>query len=129
MPSDVRVSASLRGAGDDLVDPDGVAQARAQAPAAVDLDALADGVFGVLADPNRLRILLALLHAGELCVGDLAATTGMSESATSHALRLLRAHRAVKVRRDGRLAFYSLLDSHVRDLLSVALDHLRHDDA
>ena len=128
MPSDVRVSATGV-AEDDLVDPERVARARAEAPAAGDLDALADGVFGVLADPNRLRILLALLHAGELCVGDLAATTGMSESATSHALRLLRAHRAVKVRRDGRLAYYSLLDSHVRDLLSVAIDHLRHDDA
>ena len=129
MPSDVRVSSSAAAEPYDLVDPDAVARARTESPAAGDLDALADGVFGVLADPNRLRILLALLHAGELCVGDLAATTGMSESATSHALRLLRAHRAVKVRREGRLAYYSLLDSHVRDLLSVAIDHLRHDDA
>ncbi len=127
MPSDVRVSAT-DAADDELVDADRVAAARTQAYAAADLDALAEGVFGVLADPNRLRILLALLHAGELCVSDLAATTGMTESATSHALRLLRAHRTVKVRRDGRLAYYSLLDSHVRDLLSVALDHLRHDD-
>lgn len=127
MPSDVRASAAVAD-GAELVDPAAVGIARAQAYPAADLDALADGVFGVLADPNRLRILLALLHAGELCVGDLAATTGMSESATSHALRLLRAHRTVKVRRDGRLAYYSLLDSHVRDLLSVALDHLRHDD-
>ena len=127
MTSDVRAS-SATVAADGLVDPERVAIARAEAYPADDLDALADGVFGVLADPNRLRILLALLHAGELCVGDLAATTGMSESATSHALRLLRAHRTVKVRRVGRLAYYSLLDSHVRDLLSVALDHLRHDD-
>src|SRR6478609_3546540 len=116
MPSDVRVSSSDV-VDADLVDPERVAAARSQAYAADDLDALAEGVFAVLADPNRLRILLALLHAGELCVGDLAATIGMSESATSHALRLLRAHRTVKVRRDGRLAYYSLLDSHVRDLL------------
>lgn len=88
---------------------------------------LADGVFGMLADRNRLKLLMAMLEVGELCVGDLAASVGMKESATSHALRLLRTHGVVKVRRDGRMAFYSLSDGHVRLLLDVAVEHARHE--
>src|SRR5664279_4107272 len=76
-----------------------------------------------LADPGRLRLLVALL-AGEMHVSDLAANTAMSESAVSHALRLLRAYRVVSVRREGRMAFYSLDDSHCRLLLEVALAHV-----
>lgn len=82
-------------------------------------------VFGLLSDPGRLRLLLALLD-GEMCVCDLAAVTGQSESATSHALRLLRAHRIVTVRRSGRMAYYRLEDAHVRLLLDVALAHSEH---
>jgi DNA-binding transcriptional ArsR family regulator len=85
-------------------------------------------VFGLLADPGRLRLLSALLEAGELCVCDLAEIAGMGESATSHALRLLRAHRVVKARRDGRRTQYSLTDGHVRLLLDVAREHLAHAD-
>jgi DNA-binding transcriptional ArsR family regulator len=88
---------------------------------------LAD-VFGLLGDPNRLRLLAALLEAGELCVCDLAAAAGMAESTTSHALRLLRAHQVVKVRRAGRMMHYSLRDGHVRLLLDVALEHVRHSE-
>jgi DNA-binding transcriptional ArsR family regulator len=93
-------------------------------PADPDVTGLAD-VFGLLSDPGRLRLLVALL-AGEMHVSDLAATTAMSESAVSHALRLLRAHRVVSVRREGRMAFYSLDDSHCRLLLEVALEHVDH---
>ena len=103
-----------------IVDAERVRAVRAALPPADLVSELADGVFGLLADQNRLRLLMSLLEGGELCVCDLAATTGVSESATSHALRLLRAHRVVKVRRDGRMAFYSLNDSHVRLLLDVA---------
>ena len=88
------------------------------------LPALA-GVFGLLADPGRLRILLTL-RAGEANVGYLSARCLLSESATSHALRLLRSHGAVRVRRAGRLAFYSLADQHVRDLLDIAVAHAEH---
>lgn len=111
-----------------LVDPDRVANVRVSLPPALLLEGLAD-VFGLLADANRLRLLVSLLEGGELCVCDLAAATGMGESATSHALRLLRAHRVVKVRRAGRMAYYSLTDGHVRMLLDVALEHARHGDA
>jgi ArsR family transcriptional regulator, lead/cadmium/zinc/bismuth-responsive transcriptional repressor len=82
-------------------------------------------VFDLLSDPRRLALLVELLD-GERNVGDLAAATGASESATSHALRLLRAHRVVAVRRDGRLAYYRLTDEHVRLLLDVALAHVEH---
>ncbi len=86
------------------------------------------GVFALLGDPSRLRLLTALLESGELCVGDLAALAGMGESAASHALRLLRAHRVVTVRRAGRMAYYSLCDGHVRALLTAALEHVSHGD-
>ena len=82
-------------------------------------------VFGLLADPGRLRLLVALL-GGELCVCYLAAACGQSESSVSHALRLLRAHRVVAVRRSGRRAFYRLDDAHVRMLLDLALVHIDH---
>jgi len=82
-------------------------------------------VFGLLADPGRLRILL-LLRSAEANVGELAEQCGLSESATSHALRLLRAHGVVRVRRSGRLAFYSLADRHVQDLLDIAVAHAAH---
>lgn len=85
-------------------------------------------VFGLLADPGRLRLLVALLD-GELRVRDLAHVAAMSESAASHALRLLRAHRVVTVRRVGRMAYYRLADAHVRMLLDVALMHTEHTDA
>ena len=82
-------------------------------------------VFGLLADPARLRLLVAL-RSDELCVCDLAAVSGQSPSATSHALRLLRAHRVVQVRRVGRRAYYRLDDRHVEGLLELALAHLQH---
>lgn len=87
--------------------------------------AQAADIFDLLSDPRRLA-LLSELRDGERNVGDLAAATGASESATSHALRLLRAHRVVAVRREGRLAHYRLTDDHVRLLLDVALAHVDH---
>jgi len=86
--------------------------------------ALAD-VFAVMADPNRLRIISALAHH-ELNVGDLAALVGMSQPATSHHLRLLRAQRIVRVRRDGRQIFYALDDEHIHDLLDRGVAHVQH---
>ncbi len=86
-------------------------------------------MFGLLSDPGRLRLLITLLEGGEVCVHDLAAVTGQSESGVSHALRLLRAHRVVVVRRSGRLAFYRLADGHVRMLLDLAFTHTQHTDA
>jgi ArsR family transcriptional regulator, lead/cadmium/zinc/bismuth-responsive transcriptional repressor len=95
-------------------------------PTAEDVDELAQ-MFGLLADRGRLRLMAALLEGGEMCVCDLAAAARQSESGVSHALRLLRAHRVVTVRRSGRRAYYRLADSHVRLLLDLALTHVSHD--
>jgi DNA-binding transcriptional ArsR family regulator len=107
------------------VDPGRVDHVRAQTPDRQTLESSAE-IFALLGDPNRLLLLTCLLEAGELCVCDLAAAADMSESSVSHALRLMRARRVVKARRDGRVAYYSLLDSHVRVLLDIALEHVKH---
>lgn len=79
-------------------------------------------IFQLLGDGTRVRILDALSR-GERCVSDLSADIGMSESATSHQLRLLRTARLVRVRRDGRQAYYALDDEHVMGLLRDARRH------
>jgi ArsR family transcriptional regulator, lead/cadmium/zinc/bismuth-responsive transcriptional repressor len=80
-------------------------------------------IFGVLADPNRLRLLSALASQ-ELCVCDLAALTKMSESAVCHQLRLLKAMRLVSYRREGRNVYYNLVDSHVINLYRSLVENL-----
>lgn len=107
-----------------VVDPGRVADVAAGLPPDEDVQALAEA-FALLGDPGRLRLLVALLE-GEMCVCDLAAACGQSESGVSHALRLLRASRVVQVRRDGRRAYYRLHDAHVRMLVDLALAHVRH---
>lgn len=82
--------------------------------------------FALLSDPGRVRVLFALLEAGETCVCDLAELVGMSPSALSHGLRLLRTAGVVTNRRDGRMIRYRLADSHVRLLLDVTREHLGH---
>lgn len=80
------------------------------------------GLFALLADPTRLR-LLAALAAGELCVCDLAIATGVNRSTVSHQLRTLREGRLVRARREGRVVFYALDDDHVRELLAMSGAH------
>ena len=81
-------------------------------------------LFKVFADPTRIRLLSALA-ASELCVCDLGAALGMSQSATSHQLALLRSARLVRSRREGKVVFYSLDDDHVRLLLDLGAGHSR----
>jgi DNA-binding transcriptional ArsR family regulator len=83
-------------------------------------------VFKLLGDPTRVR-LVDVLTQGERCVCDLAALVGLSESAVSHQLRLLRAARLVRVRRAGRLAYYALDDHHVVGLLQDTRKHVEED--
>jgi len=78
--------------------------------------------FKVLGDPTRLKIVLALTKE-ELCVLDIAELLGMTESAISHQLRLLKTLRLVKQRKDGKMVFYSLDDGHIEDLVRVATRH------
>jgi DNA-binding transcriptional ArsR family regulator len=122
--SDEQRVVGLEDCGARVVDHERVAVVAASMPAHGDVAEVAD-VFGLLADPGRLRVLVALLE-GEMCVCDLAAVAQASESAVSHHLRLLRAHRVVHVRRSGRMAYYRLADAHVRLLLDVALTHIGH---
>ena len=85
-------------------------------------------IFRALGDTSRAKIVYSLLQQ-ELCVCDLAAVCDLSESATSQHLRILRGLRIVKVRRDGRMSYYSIADDHVRVLLGVSLNHLHDRDA
>ena len=80
--------------------------------------------FAALADSNRMKILFALATT-ELCVCDLASVVGISESAISQHLRVLRSLRWVKGRKEGRMVYYSLEDQHVRSLLKLELEHVR----
>ena len=101
-----------------------LARARTALPEAAALD-LAE-TFRLLSDPGRLRLIAALLEADELCVCDLAEATGLSPTACSHNLRLLRAQRLVRYRKRGRNVYYTLDDDHIRVLLAVALEHVTH---
>jgi DNA-binding transcriptional ArsR family regulator len=102
-------------------DPGRVEAIRAALPSGDTLEALAE-TFRALGDPTRVRMLAALAES-ELCVCDLAALVGISESATSHQLRLLRTLRLVRARRDGRMVFYRLDDDHIVRLLHQGLEH------
>ena len=82
--------------------------------------------FKALSDPTRVRIV-SLLVGSELCVCDLAAALGMSQSAVSHQLRTLRDLRLARWRREGRQIFYTLDDDHVADLFQRGLDHVAHE--
>lgn len=81
--------------------------------------------FKALSDPSRVRIISALSQA-ELCVHDLAAALGMSQSAVSHQLRSLREMRLVRYRKQGRHVYYQLDDDHIRDLFQRGLEHVEH---
>lgn len=100
-------------------------QAAIEAMPAQDEIENASELLKAVGDPTRMRILSALLGL-ELCVSDLQAALGMSQSAVSHQLRVLRATHLVKYRREGKMAYYSLADDHVYKLLRVSLDHVRH---
>ena len=84
-------------------------------------------IFRALGDTSRAKIVFSLLQQ-ELCVCDLAAVCDLSESATSQHLRILRGLRIVRLRRDGRMSYYSIDDDHIRVLLGVCLNHLRDVD-
>jgi len=78
--------------------------------------------FEALADPTRVRIV-SVLRQGKRCVGELASILGMSDSAISHQLRLLRNLRAVTSRREGRHIYYALADEHIEWMYDYAVQH------
>jgi ArsR family transcriptional regulator, lead/cadmium/zinc/bismuth-responsive transcriptional repressor len=79
--------------------------------------------FKVLGDPTRTKVISALLQE-ELCVCDLASLIGISQSAISHQLRVLRNMNLVKYRKEGRIAYYSLDDDHISAILTAGLKHV-----
>jgi len=102
-----------------LMHPDAVARVEAALPSPQEVEA-ATLRLKLLADPTRYRVLSALAQE-ELCVCDLAAIAGVNESSMSHQLRLLRAHRLVTFRKEGRMAYYRLVDDAVGPLMTKAL--------
>lgn len=81
-------------------------------------------IFQILGDSTRLRLIMALVKE-ELCVCDLATLLGLTDSAISHQLRLMKSLRLVKCRKEGKMAYYSLDDEHIEDLIRVAARHAK----
>ena len=86
------------------------------------IDAIAE-LFKAFGDPTRLAILSLLLQQ-ERCVGDIAEAIGLTQSAVSHQLRLLKQIHLIKYRREGKNVLYSLADDHVRTILQMGLEHI-----
>ena len=86
------------------------------------LGSLAD-IFKTLGDKTRLKIVFAL-SACELCVCDIASVCNLSESATSHQLKILRMLKIVKFRKEGKIIYYSLADEHVNSIIKQSIDHV-----
>jgi DNA-binding transcriptional ArsR family regulator len=105
-----------------FIDAASVRAARTAMPGDRMIRALAE-TFGALSDPTRVRIITALSEQ-ELCVFDIARLLGLTGSAVSHQLRLLRVQRLVKYRKEGKVAFYSLDDDHIRNLMEECIKHV-----
>lgn len=80
-------------------------------------------LFKVFGDTTRIRILYALFES-EMCVNDLAVMLGMSQTAVSHQLRVLKNNKLVKFRKEGKIVFYALSDDHVRSILGTGMEHV-----
>ena len=106
------------------VDKEKVTETKKRLPPDETFTVLAE-TFGALADSNRAKILHSLADQ-ELCVCDIACVVGISESAISQHLRILRTLRLVKPRKEGRMMYYSLNDDHIRQLLDICLEHTKH---
>ena len=94
----------------------------AQIPEKEILEAIAD-LFKAFGDPTRVQILSHLLP-GEMCVGGIAEAVGLSQSAVSHQLRILKQMHLIKFRREGKNILYSLADDHVRTILEMGREHV-----
>ena len=103
-------------------DPEALARVCADLPDDEVLYDLAE-LFRVFGDTTRIKILYALFES-ELCVSDIAQAVGLSQSAVSHQLRVLKASKLVKFRREGKTVFYSLDDDHVRTMIALGMEHV-----
>ena len=105
-----------------FVHEDVVKKVREKLPAEETLYDLAE-LFKVFGDSTRIKILYALFEA-ELCVCDMAQLLGLTQTAVSHQLRVLKNNKLVKYRREGKNLFYSLADDHVRSIIGQGMDHI-----
>ena len=105
-----------------IVDPEKVEQVIGKLPDLQRVHTLAE-TFKALADPTRLKMVLALSHE-ELCVCDLANVVKLSISAISHQLRILKGMKIVSFRKSGKMVYYSLDDMHVKNLIDLAMTHI-----
>ena len=80
-------------------------------------------LFKVFGDTTRIRILYALFES-ELCVNDMAQLLGLSQTAVSHQLRVLKNNKLVRFRKEGKIVFYSLSDEHVRSIIEMGMEHV-----
>lgn len=80
--------------------------------------------FKIFGDSTRISILL-VIDAGEICVCDIAEALGMTKSAVSHQLKILRQAKLISYRKSGKNVFYSLADDHVKDIIEKALEHIK----
>jgi DNA-binding transcriptional ArsR family regulator len=110
----------------ELIHPNAVRRVRQALPGARTMQGVA-ATFQVLSDPTRATIVYALL-VEELCVCDVAAVVGLSVSATSHQLKRLRDRRVVGFRKEGRLAYYSLTDTHLRQLVEEGVGRAHEEE-
>lgn len=83
--------------------------------------------YKVFGDVTRVKILCVLFQS-ELCVCDLAEVLGMTQSAVSHQLRVLKQAKLVKNRRDGKIVYYSLADAHIQSILNQGMEHVNEED-
>ncbi len=107
-----------------VIHEDVVYQVRKEMPRDEILFDLAE-LFKVFGDTTRIKILFALFTA-EMCVCDLTALLGLTQSAVSHQLRVLKQARLVKYRREGKMVYYSLDDEHVKQIFDQGLAHINH---
>ena len=107
---------------DDGIHPDLISSVNADMPDEELLYDLAE-LYKVFGDTTRIKILYVLFEA-EMCVGDIAELLNASPSAVSHQLRVLKANKLVKFRREGKTVYYSLADDHVRTIIDMGMEHL-----
>ena len=118
-----RFDAGVECCEESVVHSDLVSLVREKLPAENDMQDLAE-LFKIFGDSTRIKILY-LLFESEMCVCDIAELTGVTVSAVSHQLRVLKSAKLVKFRKEGKSVFYSLADEHVGSILAQGLEHIR----
>ena len=125
MDDDIIKETSAEAEGTDVTGAEDAAKIKEVTDALPDEDTLdeLEELFKIFGDSTRIKILYAL-HIKEMCVMDISLALGMSQSAISHQLRVLRQTRLIRSRRDGKNIYYSLADEHVHTIISMGLEHI-----